>query len=61
MKYEYAFGGRHTYEDIVGGKIQNTAQIDPCFHKGIGNHHRALHFGKDLWRSCSLTLYSKQI
>lgn len=26
MKCKYAFGGRYTYEDILGGKIQNTAQ-----------------------------------
>lgn len=40
------------YEDILGGKIQNTAQaVDSYFHKGIGHNHRALYFGKDLWRS----------
>lgn len=62
MKCKYAFGGRYTYEDILGGKIQNTAQaVDQYFHKGIGHHHRALYFGKELWRSCSPTLYSKQI
>lgn len=64
MKCEYAFGGKYTYEDIDEKfRIQqNLAQaVDLYFHRGIGDHHRALYFGKDLWRSYSLTLYSRQI
>lgn len=49
------------YEDILGGKIQNTAQaVDSYFHEGIGhNHHYTLE--KTSGGHCSLTLYSKQI
>lgn len=49
MKYECAFERRYTREEILEGKIQDTARaVESYLHKGTEHHHRSLYFRKDL-------------